>query len=86
MRLRPGATREVAVPPPAEPPRLPDRTMDLRSLVAAAAAVPLDEGSVVRARITDQDWQREAWRHYDICGELRFAANRHAAALSQCRI
>lgn len=86
MRLRPGSpVREVAVPVP-EPPRLPERTSDLRALVAAAASVNLDEGSVIRNRITDQDWQREAWRHYDICGELRFAANRHAAALSQCRI
>lgn len=85
MRLRPGAPVKVAEPTP-EPPRLPERTADMRALVAAAATVNLDEGSVFRNRITDQDWQREAWRHYDICGELRFAANRHAAALSQCRI
>lgn len=91
VRLRPGGpAREVtvAVPPPVVDvtPHLPDRTGDLRALVAAAATVKLDEGSVLRKRISDHDWQREAWRHYDICGELRFASNRHAAALSQCRL
>jgi hypothetical protein len=84
--MRPGV-REVAVPPPVDvTPQLPDRASDMRALVAAAAAIQLDSGSVVRNRISDQDWQREAWRHYDINGELRFAAGRHAAALSQCRL
>jgi hypothetical protein len=59
---------------------------NVRALVAAAAQVQLDEGSVMRKRIGDEEWQREAWRHYDINGELRFAANRHAGALSQCRL
>jgi hypothetical protein len=58
----------------------------LRALVAAAAQVQLDEGSVIRRKVGDEEWQREAWRQYDICGELRFAANRHAGALSQCRL
>lgn len=84
MRLpRSGPAREIVR---SEPPRLPEIAPDMHALVAAAAAVKLDEGSVIRTTITDQDWQREAWRHYDINGELRFAANRHAAALSQCRI
>lgn len=59
---------------------------DMHALVAAAAALQLDEGAVMRRRVGDEEWQREAWRHYDICGELRFAANRHAGALSQCRL
>lgn len=58
----------------------------MRALVAAAAQIKLDDSSATRTAITDQDWQREAWRHYDINGELRFASNRHAAALSQCRL
>lgn len=88
MRLRPGPAREVVtLPVPVDvTPRLPDRTSDMRALVASAAAIQLDQGSVVRNRISDHDWQREAWRHYDLCGELRFAASRHAAALSQCRL
>jgi hypothetical protein len=90
MRLRPGpagGAPVVTLPVPVDvSPRLPDRTSDMRALVAAAAAIQLDSGSVIRNRINDQDWQREAWRHYDLCGELRFAAGRHAAALSQCRL
>lgn len=67
-------------------PQLPTAGPDLRSLTAAAAQIQLDTGSVWRTRVTDEDWQREGWRHYDINGELRFASNRHAAALSQVRI
>lgn len=70
-----------------EPPHLPVvHTANMPALVAAAAAVKLDAGSDVRTMVTDQDWQREAWRQLDINGELRFAANRHAAALSQVRL
>jgi hypothetical protein len=58
---------------------------DMRALISAAAQMQLDTGSVIRAKVGDEEWQREAWRMYDIVGELRFAANRHAGALSQCR-
>ena len=58
----------------------------LSALVAAAAQMQLDNAAVMRRKVGDEEWQREAWRHYDICGELRFAANRHAGALSQCRL
>lgn len=58
----------------------------MRALVAAAAQMQIDESAGIRKRIGDEEWQREAWRHYDINGELRFAANRHAGALSQCRL
>lgn len=84
MRLRrelPAATVERV-----ETPHLPVIADGMRALVAAAATVKLDAGSDVRTVVTDQDWQREAWRQLDINGELRFAANRHAAALSQCRL
>jgi hypothetical protein len=57
------------------------------SLVAAAAALPIgDQDAYWSLRIRDEEWQQEGWRHYDICGEYRFATNRHAAALSRCRI
>lgn len=71
----------------AEPPHLPVVAGDnLPALVAAAATVKLDGGTPARTIVTDQDWQREAWRQLDLNGELRFAANRHAAALSQVRL
>jgi hypothetical protein len=56
------------------------------SLVAAAAQVQLEGQSSNALRFRDLEWQREAWRQYDICGEYRFAANRHANALSRCRL
>src|SRR5512147_2146368 len=87
MRLRGPAApaREVVVR--AEPPRLPVPATDsMSALVAAAATVKLDAGSEIRTVVKDEDWQREAWRQLDVCGELRFAANRHAAALSQVRL
>lgn len=87
LRMRPAGGPVVPVPAPVNlTPQLPERTSDMRALVAAAAAIALDSGSVVRNKISDQDWQREAWRHYDLCGEFRFAVGRHAAALSQCRL
>jgi hypothetical protein len=89
MRLRTGSpAREVRTAVErAEPPHLPAQLTDsMHALVAAAAAVKLDAGSAVRTMVKDEDWQREAWRQLDLSGELRFAANRHAAALSQVRL
>lgn len=77
--LRRTTPTAVEPPAPAPPPR--------NALVAAAAQ--LDLTSVASAsvfRIRDLEWQKEAWRHYDICGEFRFVANRHASALSRCRV
>lgn len=59
----------------------------LRSLVAAAAQIKLENSQLPnRRRIGHLDWQFEAWRQLDINGELRFAASRHAAALSQATV
>lgn len=79
-------TAPAPEPPPVITAPARSSPMGMQALVAAAAQIKLDEGSVIRATINDQDWQREAWRHLDINGELRFAANRHAAAISQCRL
>lgn len=56
-----------------------------RSLVAAAAQVPLDGASVQSLKISNKEWQAEAWRLYDISGELRYVANRRGAQLSRVR-
>ena len=56
------------------------------ALVAAASPVKLDTESLRKLRVSDQEWQREAWRHYDINGELRFLSNRHANAVGRVRI
>lgn len=34
----------------------------------------------------DSEWQREAWRLYDLIGELRFVSNFIGSAISQCRL
>lgn len=56
------------------------------ALVAAASPVKLDTKSLRNLKVGDQEWQREAWRHYDICGELRFLSNRHANACGRVRV
>lgn len=58
---------------------------DDTALVAAGAQVMLDQIQVSSRTIRDLEWQQEAWRHYDICGEFRFTANRHAAAISRVK-
>lgn len=55
------------------------------SLVASALEIEVKPGQTPRA-IQTLAWQKEGWRHLDICGEARFAANRFGAALSRCRI
>jgi hypothetical protein len=58
---------------------------DLHALVASAAEVKIGESFVAKP-LKVEEWQRLAYYHLDICGELRFVANRHANALSRCRI
>jgi hypothetical protein len=60
--------------------RLPART-----LVAAASQIKLDGQSVQSLKISAQEWQQEAWRLYDISGELRYVAGRRGAQLSRVR-
>jgi len=37
-------------------------------------------------KLGDHRWQWEAWRHYDICGEMRFVVNWIGNAVSRCRM
>jgi hypothetical protein len=46
-----------------------------RSVAAAAVQLTMEGTSWQNLRFGDARWQKEAWRHYDICGELRFVAN-----------
>lgn len=56
------------------------------ALTAAATPIALDGTSWRAFKLGDQRWQEEAWRHYDICGELRYASNWLANAVSRCRL
>lgn len=55
-----------------------------RSIVASALPLEGKEGRVAwQARSGDDEWQRDAWYHYDACGEMRFAFNLLANAVSR---
>lgn len=57
------------------------------ALTAAAAFVRLEgTGSWKTWRFGETDWQAEAWRLYDIVGELRFLGNWMGDAISQCEL
>lgn len=59
--------------------------MPARSLVAAAAQIKLDGASIQSLKIAEQEWQKEAWRLYDLVGEFRFVANRRGHQISRVR-
>lgn len=60
-----------------------------RSSALTAAAVPINLGDAASwqmFKLGDHRWQWEAWRHYDICGEMRFVVNWVGQAISRCRL
>jgi hypothetical protein len=60
-------------------------TPTLRTIVAAASQVKLDGQSIQALKIDEKEWQKEAWRLYDVVGELRFVANRRGHQLARIR-
>ena len=64
----------------------PDVSRETRSLVASAARIKMDGLGWRTYRFGDDTWQTEAWRLYDIVGELRFVANWIGSACSRVRI
>lgn len=56
------------------------------AVVAAATKINLDGTGWRDFKLGDQRWQAEAWRHFDICGEMRYVANWVGNAVSRCRI
>lgn len=78
-----------------------NRKTSTKAVEALSAAAPRPNAVVaaatrVKARATAtsylpvvlprQPWALEAWRQYDICGELRFATNWLANSVSRCRL
>lgn len=57
-----------------------------KALVAAASQIPLDGTGWKNFKLGDTEWQKEAWKHYDICGELRFVADFVGKSISRCRL
>ena len=56
------------------------------ALTAASAKMTINGVGWKNWRFGDQAWQQEAWRMYDIIGELRKYANWIGAAVSKCRL
>lgn len=56
------------------------------SLVASAARIKMDGLGWRTYKFGDDTWQQEAWRLYDIIGELRFVANWIGSACSRVRV
>jgi len=69
-------------------PSAPDIHATPKSLVASAARLTnkLDGQGWRTYRFGDDSWQQEAWRLYDLIGELRFVANWIGSACSRVRI
>lgn len=64
-----------------------DETPELRAITAATASVVLGKGSAWATwRFGNREWQTEAWRLYDIVGELRFLASWIGDSVSQARL
>ena len=60
-----------------------------RPAALVAAAVPINLGDAASwqmFKLGDHRWQWESWRHYDICGEMRFVVNWIGNAISRCRM
>lgn len=60
-----------------------------RPAALTAAAVPINLGDAASwqmFKLGDHRWQWESWRHYDICGEMRFVVNWVGQAISRCRM
>lgn len=73
------ALRKAAVPAPATPVR--------HALTGATALVDFTEGSSWKTwKFGNAHWQIEAWRLYDIVGELHTLAGRIGDSLSQARL
>lgn len=73
----PPATTPPVTDPTELTPGLPHRS----GLTAAVARV---DGSWTSYRFGDRAWQADAWRLYDITGQLRYVANWAGASMSRC--
>lgn len=58
----------------------------INALTAASVKMSINGVGWKNWRFGDQAWQMEAWRMYDIIGELRKYANWIGAAVSKCRL
>src|SRR5262245_9173515 len=64
----------------------PKRVEPVTPNAVIASAARLGEAVRIPKRQGTEEWQAESWRMLDICGELRYAANWVANALSRVRL
>lgn len=64
--------------------RCHSHTLPTRGLTASVAAVDMDAVGWKEWKAGAREWQREAWRLYDITGPLRFVANWVGNSVSRC--
>lgn len=57
-----------------------------RAVTAAVASLQMDGVGWKTWRFGHRQWQNEAWRLYDITGQLRFVANWVGNSVSRCRL
>lgn len=62
------------------------RTPAARAVTASASTVRLETTGWQTWRFGSSAWQREAWRLYDITGQLRFVAGWAGNSVSRCRL
>jgi hypothetical protein len=55
------------------------------AVVASAARMRYDSAGAIR-RVGRQEWQDEAWRHYEECGDLAYVVDLVAKAMSRARL
>lgn len=72
---------------------LPDQPVSLakaepkvRAVVAASTRAISATNGGIPFRISNEAWQSEAWRQFDICGELGFATRWLANSVSRCKL
>lgn len=76
-----GKRRAEPTPEPEVPTRDPHATLS-----AAVARVEMTGSAWKTWKFGDRDWQADAWRLYDITGQLRFVANWIGSSVSRCRL
>lgn len=57
-----------------------------KSITAAVSRLSMDGASWRSYRFGDRAWQADAWRLYDITGQLRFVANWIGNSISRCNL
>lgn len=57
-----------------------------RSITAAVSRLSMDGASWRSYKFGDRAWQADAWRLYDITGQLRFVANWVGNSISRCNL